>query len=74
MASKFAVVMVNEYLTIAILVLPILITYGLQDRGGAGYWFNAFLIYLTLPVIPLAIISALIVSMMRVINISRKTS
>jgi ABC-2 type transport system permease protein len=72
MTSKFAVVMVNEYLTIAAFVLPILITYGLQDKGGAGYWFNAILIYLTLPVIPLAIISVLVVSMMRVINISRK--
>ncbi len=72
MASKFAVILVNEYLTISFFVLPILITYGVKDRSGAGYWASAVLVYLTLPVIPLAIVSVLVVCMMRAINISRK--
>jgi ABC-2 type transport system permease protein len=70
--SKFFVVMVNEYLTVAVFVLPFVITYGVRAKGNVGYWVNATLIYLTLPIIPLAIVSVLVVAMMRVINLSRK--
>lgn len=72
MASKFAVVVVNEYLTVAAIVLPVVITVGVLDRAGIGYWVNATLVYLALPIIPLAIVSVAVVTMMRFINISRK--
>ena len=36
MASKFAVIAVNEYLTVAAVVLPIVITYGVLAGGGVG--------------------------------------
>jgi ABC-2 type transport system permease protein len=72
MASKFAVIVVNEYLTVAAVVLPIVVTFGVVARGGPGYWVNAALVYLALPVIPLAIVSLLVVAMMRFINLSRK--
>jgi ABC-2 type transport system permease protein len=72
MASKFAVVVINEYLTVAAVVLPVVITLGVLARGGIGYWVNAALVYLALPVIPLAAVSLAVVLMMRVINISRK--
>ncbi len=72
MASKFAVIVINEYLTIAAVVLPVVITVGVLARAGIGYWVNAVLVYLALPVIPLAIVSLAVVAMMRFINISRK--
>ncbi len=72
MASKFAVVVINEYLTVSAVVLPIVITLGVVSRAGAGYWVNAALIYLALPVIPLALVSLAVVALMRVINVSRK--
>jgi ABC-2 type transport system permease protein len=72
MASKFAVIVANEYLTVAAAVLPIVVTYGVVARGGPGYWVNAVLVYLALPIIPLAIVSLLVVAMMRFINLSRK--
>jgi len=72
MLSKFTVILVNEYLTIAPLVLPILIVYGLLSRKGLVYWMGAVLVYLLLPVIPLAIGGLLVFGMMRVINLSRK--
>ena len=72
MASKFAVIVINEYLTVAAVVLPVVITVGVLARGGAGYWVNAALVYLALPVIPLALVSLAVVAMMRVINVSRK--
>ncbi len=72
MASKFAVIVINEYLTVAAIVLPVVVTVGVLSRGGVGYWVNAALVYLALPVIPLAVVSIVVVAMMRVINVSRK--
>jgi ABC-2 type transport system permease protein len=72
MASKFAVIVINEYLTVAAVVLPIVITFGVLAKGGAGFWVNTALVYLALPVIPLAVVSLLAVVMMRFINVSRK--
>jgi ABC-2 type transport system permease protein len=72
MLSKFSIIMVNEYLTIAVIVLPFLIAFGILSEGGAGYWVNAALVYAALPVIPLAVVSVLVVAMMRLVNISRK--
>jgi ABC-2 type transport system permease protein len=72
MASKFAVIMINEYLTVAAVVLPVVVTYGVLARGGPGYWANAVLVYLALPAIPLGVVAVLVVVMMRFINVSRK--
>jgi ABC-2 type transport system permease protein len=72
MASKFAVIVINEYLTVAAVVLPVVITLGVVSRAGAGYWVNAVLVYLALPVIPLALVSLAVVALMRVVNVSRK--
>ncbi len=72
MLSKFAIIMINEYLTVMALVLPVVITYGVMAKGGMGYWVNAVLVYLALPIIPLAVVSVLVVAMMRFINVSRK--
>jgi len=72
MASKFAVVVINEYLTVAALVLPVIITLGVVAHASVGYWVNAVLVYLALPIIPLALVSLAVVVMMRFINVSRK--
>jgi len=72
MASKFAVILVNEYLTVLAIVGPVLATYGVLANGGLAFWVNAVVVYLFLPVIPLAFVSVLVVAMMRLINFSRK--
>ena len=72
MASKFVVVAVNEYLTVAAIVLPVVVTYGVLARGGVGYWLRAALVYAVLPVIPLAVVSVAVVAMMRLVNVGRK--
>jgi ABC-2 type transport system permease protein len=72
MASKFAVIVINEYLTVAAIVLPVVITWCLMARARVGTWVNAVLVYLALPVIPLAVVSLAVVAMMRFVNISRK--
>jgi ABC-2 type transport system permease protein len=72
MASKFAVIVINEYLTVAAVVLPVVVTVGVLARARPGYWINATLVYLALPIIPLGIVSVAVVAMMRFVNISRK--
>ncbi|MEW5902300.1 MAG: hypothetical protein AB1715_12620, partial [Acidobacteriota bacterium] len=72
MLSKFIIILVNEYLTVLLLVVPVLAYFGIMAKAGPGYWVNALLIYFLLPVIPLAIVSLVVVAMMRLINLSRK--
>ncbi|MCX6564094.1 MAG: hypothetical protein NTU60_10890 [Candidatus Aminicenantes bacterium] len=72
MASKFAVILVNEYLTIAVFVLPVVVYFGILSKAGLPYWVNGILVYLLLPVIPLSIVSLLVIGMMRIVNLSRK--
>jgi len=72
MTSKFAVIVINEYLTVAAVVLPVVVTLGVVSHAGVGYWVNAALVYAALPVIPLAVVSLVVVAMMRFINVSRK--
>jgi ABC-2 type transport system permease protein len=70
--SKFTVILINEYLTMSPLVLPVLITYGVQSGGGGSYWARAAATYLLLPVIPLALVSLIVVGLMRLVNFGRK--
>jgi ABC-2 type transport system permease protein len=72
MVSKFIVICVNEYLTIFLIVVPVFVTWGLLARAGARYWAFAVIVYLLLPVIPLAVVSVLVVGLMRLVNVSRK--
>jgi ABC-2 type transport system permease protein len=72
MMSKFTVILVNEYITVLAIVAPALVYFGILAKAGPAYWTNALIVYLLLPVIPLAIVSLLVVGMMRVVNLSRK--
>jgi ABC-2 type transport system permease protein len=72
MLTKFTIILVNEYLTVSFIVLPVFIVFGILGFRDIGYWINAIVVYLALPVLPLAVISALVVAMMRFINITRK--
>jgi ABC-2 type transport system permease protein len=72
MLSKFTIILVNEYLTVFLIVAPVLIYFGILAKSGVAYWINVVLVYLFLPIIPLTIVSILVVAMMRVVNFSRK--
>ncbi|MGB7294047.1 MAG: hypothetical protein WBC70_00520 [Candidatus Aminicenantales bacterium] len=72
MLSKFTVVLVNEYLTISPIILPVLIVYGFKSGSGLAYWISLLLAYALLPVIPLAAAGLVVVGMMRLVNIGRK--
>ncbi len=70
--SKFTVILSNEWLTAAPLVLPVLVQYGLLAKAGPRYWIEAAVVYLLLPVIPLAAVALLAVGLMRAVNVGRK--
>lgn len=72
MVSKFGVILVNEYLTVAPIVIPVLAVHGILSKARPSYWAGAAAIYLLLPIIPLAIAALLTVGMMRLVNLSRK--
>jgi ABC-2 type transport system permease protein len=72
MLSKFGVILTNEYMTVALLVLPILVYFGILAKAGPAYWLKAALVYLFLPVIPLAIVSIVVIILMRFVNLGRK--
>ena len=71
-ASRFAVVMINEYLTLTPVLLPPIIIYGLGTGAGLFYWIKALLLFVASPVIPLAVCSLFVMALMRVVNISKK--
>ena len=70
--SKFTIILVNEYLTMVPIVLPMLVYFGILSHAGPAYWVNALLVYLLLPIIPLGLVSIIVVGLMRVVNFSRK--
>ena len=70
--SKLVVIMVNEYIMIIPLVLPLLLGYGILAGAPPDYWILLVPVYLLLPVIPLALSAILAIGLMRIVNLSRK--
>lgn len=69
--GKFAVVMVNEYLTSMPILLPPVIIYGIGTSQGILYWIKSLLLILAVPVLPLTISSLLVMLLMRFVNLRR---
>ncbi len=69
--GKFAVIMVNEYLTSIPILLPPIIIYGAGTAQGILYWLKSLVLMAVTPVIPLSIAALIIILMMRVVNLRR---
>ncbi len=65
LGAKFTVVVIYEYLTEIVLVLPIMITFGVMSKAGIVYYLYSLIIFLTLPVVPLVIASFISMIIMR---------
>ncbi|MDZ4131949.1 MAG: hypothetical protein U1E11_02325, partial [Dethiobacteria bacterium] len=74
MGSKFAVIIVYEYLTIAPFLIPALWVYGSGSGSGADplYWFISLLVFLLTPIIPLGVATLFILVLISLTNLSRK--
>jgi ABC-2 type transport system permease protein len=70
--AKFGVILVNEYLTAFLIVAPAFTVFGIMGSKPLSYWLLAGLVFLLLPVIPLALSGLLVMAMMRLVNASRK--
>jgi ABC-2 type transport system permease protein len=68
MGSKFAVVMMNEYLTVLPALIPALVIYGVGTGQGLLYWIKGCILILAAPIIPLAMGAILMVILMRFVN------
>ena len=69
--GKFAVVMINEYLTSMPILLPPIIIYGIGTSQGILYWLKGLVLLAAVPVLPLTVASLLIVVLMRFVNLRR---
>lgn len=72
LSAKFATIMVNEYLTLALLLVPVYVLYARYVEVGPGYVPFAVLTFILTPVAPLALASLLVVLLLRVVSIARK--
>ena len=73
LASKFAVILSNEYLGLLVFIVPLFVAYGVRaDVSMISYTLSAIIVFLTLPVIPVAIASILAVTLMRVVGFTKR--
>jgi len=69
--AKFLVVTIYEYFTTAVIFLPMLIAYGVVMKSGPVFYLFGIVVYLLMPIAPLAAASFLIMLIMRFTNLSR---
>ncbi|MGI5839479.1 MAG: putative ABC transporter permease subunit [bacterium] len=73
LGAKFIVVLINNYLLILPFYLSALWVYGVSGTPeGPLYWLTGLLLFLLLPVIPLALVTIFIIVFMRVTHLSRR--
>lgn len=65
LGAKFTIVLVYEYLTELVFLLPIMITYGIKSEAGIIYYLFAVIVFVILPVIPLILSSFISMVIMR---------
>jgi ABC-2 type transport system permease protein len=65
LGAKFTIVLVYEYLTELVFLLPIMITYGIKSEAGILYYLFAVIVFVVLPVIPLIFASFISMVVMR---------
>lgn len=69
--AKFITVTIYEYLTEAIIMLPLLIVFGVKSGASGLYYLYGAIIYALLPLIPLIIASVIVMIIMRFSNIAK---
>lgn len=70
-SAKLAVVLVNQWLSLTLLVPPLAV-YGLRQGAGLWYWLKAVAVWLLLPVPALALAALLAMGLMRLVGRTRQ--
>ncbi|MHC1721498.1 MAG: transporter [Clostridiaceae bacterium] len=71
LSAKFATVLVYEYLTEAIILLPVLGVYGYRNGESPLFYIYGALLFLILPVIPLVAAAIIDMAIMRFTNLAK---
>lgn len=69
--SKFFVMLIFQYILECFTLLPILIGFGLKNGITLYYWLYSFISFMTLPIIPLASASIIVMIVMGFTNIGK---
>jgi len=69
LGAKFIAITLYEYVTQALLIVPILLVYGIKGGLGFAYYMYAILAFLILPVIPLVLASIIAMIIMKTSDI-----
>lgn len=70
-SAKFAVVLVYEYLTELLFLLPMCVTYGVLSHSGVIFYLYTIIIFFTLPIVPLVAASFISMIIMRFIPFAK---
>lgn len=65
LSAKFTVVLIYEYLTELLFMLPMCVTYGVLSHSGVVFYLYLIVVFLTLPIVPLVIASFISMIIMR---------
>lgn len=71
LGAKFTVTLIYEYLTEVIIIIPILISYGIKDSAGIIYYIYSIIVFLILPIIPIAMAAFVNMIIMRFSNMAK---
>lgn len=70
--SKYCIILLNEYVILAFLMLPAIFIYGIGTQAGILYYLVSFIVFIFTPVIPLSLAAIVSVLMMRFVNLRKK--
>ncbi|RXI41109.1 hypothetical protein DP129_02950 [Clostridium tetani] len=71
MGSKLILIVIYEYVTEIIFLLPILIQYGMKINAGVSYYIYGTIIFLVNPIVPTILCTILIMIIMRFSNLGK---
>lgn len=71
-SAKFVTVLINEYLTMAVLLVPVYVLYAIKVPVSGWYIPAAILTFIFTPMLPLALATLVTMVLMRVVGGSRK--
>ncbi|MGB9808607.1 MAG: putative ABC transporter permease subunit, partial [Caldanaerobacter sp.] len=70
--SKYALILINEYIVLAFLMFPAILIYGIGTGAGIFYYLIALIIYLFAPMVPLSIDAVMALWIMKFTNLRKK--
>jgi len=69
--AKFIITVIYEYFTESIFLLPLTVAYGIKSGAGPLFYIYSLIVFLLIPVVPLAIGSIIVVVIMTFTSIGR---